>query len=655
MHKEKELREFKTILFLGVLLLSLFCFSQAEEMMCISCHGDEGLETEDEEGNTISLYIDPEIFQGSIHEGFTCVDCHAGVKDEFHEEKPGKVDCGICHEDVISEYKESFHAKKYNEGVKNAPWCKDCHGSHDIRSMDDPGSVTYRMNIPQMCGSCHADTGMARKYDLTKKDPYRLYLESIHGKELEKGTDVVAICVDCHPSHSLKQSTDPTSLIYRYNIPSTCGSCHPDDYEVFRESIHGQAVQARNPKAPVCTDCHSEHSIQPSWVKTSTVSPSHISKTTCPWCHSSEVITDKYGLVTQRVTKYLDSYHGVDSRAGRREVANCASCHGYHDIRPPGDPESTVNPANLSKTCGKCHPNAGENFAKGKIHITVSPQSEVGVYVVRRIYTVLIVLIIGGMLLHNALIIFKAVRDRYRETKGGRVVRFNRSEIIQHLLLFITFTVLAISGFALRFPDAWWAKWMVSSETGAAFRSNIHRIAAVIFILVCLYNLYYMLFTRRGKAQLRAIIPVPSDLMLVTRNISYFLGLKKERPKFDRYAYMEKAEYWALIWGAVVMVVTGFPLWFEDFFLRFMPIWLINIFKAVHFYEALLASSAIVVWHFFFVFFEPESYPVNFSMLTGRITEKELEEKHQAEYERLKAKERTTPEEKGNAENQNNS
>jgi formate dehydrogenase gamma subunit len=638
------LKRYSLLLILGLILVLTPNLSWAEKGMCISCHGEKDLETTDEEGKTVSLYVDPGIVENSIHGAFTCVDCHEGVKNEFHEEKPGKVDCGTCHGDVQEEYRNSFHGKKYLQGIKDAPWCQDCHGSHDIKSVDDPQSAAYRLNIPRMCGNCHTDTGAAKKYNIGGGDVYTLYTKSIHGKALQEGELIAAVCSDCHPSHTLKEDTDTTSLTYRYNIPNTCGKCHPADEEVYLESVHGKGVLAKNPKAPVCTDCHSEHSIQPPWVKTSTVYPANISKTTCPWCHSAEVITDKYGLVTKRVTKYLDSYHGVDSRAGRTKVANCASCHGYHDIRPSSDPRSSINPANLSKTCGNCHPNAGENFARGKIHLAVSPQGETGVNIIRRIYIVLIVLVIGGMLLHNALIILKAIRNRYKEAREGTVVRFNRSEIIQHLLLFITFTVLAVSGFALRFPDSWWARWMVSSETGAVFRSNIHRVAAVIFILTCLYNLYYMLFNRRGKAQLRAIFPTPGDIALLVQNINYFLGLQKERPKFDRYAYMEKAEYWALIWGAVVMVITGFPMWFENFFLKFIPTWLLNIFRAVHFYEAILASTAIVVWHFFFVFLEPESYPINFSMLTGRITQNELEEKHTAEYERLTAKQKAPPE-----------
>ncbi|MCJ7498551.1 MAG: cytochrome c3 family protein [candidate division Zixibacteria bacterium] len=636
------MRKYKIVFLLTLISLFIAISAQAKEIKCLSCHGAKDLVKTDEYGKKVSLYADPSIIKGSIHEDLTCIDCHSEVKDEAHMVKPGMVQCGRCHKATLLKYRESFHGRKYLEGIKDAPWCQDCHGSHNIRGEDDPKSLTYRLNIPKMCGNCHADTSMAKKYNIPVENPYKLYHESIHGKAIEeKGLINSAVCNDCHESHSLKEATDTSSLIYRYNVPSTCGKCHYGDYQVFKESIHGQAVLARNPEAPVCTDCHSEHSIQPPWVKTSTVYPANISRTTCPWCHSAEVVTDRYGLVSRRVTKYLDSYHGVDSRAGRNEVANCASCHGYHDIRPSTDPKSSINLANLPKTCGNCHPNAGENFAKGKIHINISPKRDMGVYTVRRIYTILIILIIGGMVLHNALIIFKRVREKYKEAKEGTVIRFNRGEIIQHLLLLITFATLVISGFALRFPDAWWAKWMLRSEAGAHFRSDVHRVAAVIFILVSLYHIYYLISTKRGRAQLRALFPTPNDLSLLIQNINYQLGLVKERPEFDRYAYMEKAEYWALIWGTIVMVITGFPMWFENFFLKYMPTWLLNVFKAIHFYEAILATTAILIWHMFFMIFEPESYPVNFGMMFGRITEKELEEKHPAEYERLKAKDKS--------------
>ena len=611
----------------------------AQESGCLSCHGNKDLVKVDEQGNQISLYIDQPVIKGSIHGTLRCADCHREVKDELHMQKPQPVDCGSCHQKELELYRESFHGQKYLEGIKDAPWCQDCHGSHDIRGVNDPQSITYRLNLPKMCAVCHQDPQIVKRYRIPVKEPYKIYHQSIHGIAIEKmGLIKAAVCSDCHGSHTLKPAQDPQSEIYKYNIPLTCGKCHFGIWKTYEESVHGKALAFKAPNAPTCIDCHSEHYILPKGYKASTVYGATISGYTCPQCHSAETITDKYGMVTQRVTKYLDSYHGVESRAGRRVVANCASCHGYHDIRPSTDLKSSINPVNIPQTCGKCHPQAGENFAKGKVHLAISPKAEIGVYIVKRIYIVLIVLIIGGMLMHNSVILFKRVKEKYQESKKGTIVRFNQFEIVQHLILMITFTVLAISGFALRFPNSWWASWMVHSEEGAIFRSQIHRVAAVVFILVCLYNLYYMLFTSRGQSQLKAIFPIPKDLTLVLHNINYHLGLVKDRPPFEHYDYTEKAEYWALVWGAIVMTATGFPMWFENFFLQFIPRWLLNVFRAIHFYEALLASLAILVWHMFFMIFEPETYPVNSSMLTGRITLKELKQKHFKEYERLKAK-----------------
>ena len=167
-------------------------------------------------------------------------------------------------------------------------------------------------------------------------------------------------------------------------------------------------------------------------------------------------------------------------------------------------------------------------------------------------------------------------------------------------------------------------------------RAMVHRIAGSIFVIICLYNLFYMLFTARGRQQLRAIFPTPQDLLQAIQNVLCKLGLLKSKPKFDHYDYGEKAEYWALVWGGFVMIATGFVLWFPNLFLGFMPKWLLDVCKAIHFYEALLATLAIVVWHFYFVFLSPESYPVNWGMLTGKISKHELKEKHSAEYEKLK-------------------
>jgi len=115
------------------------------------------------------------------------------------------------------------------------------------------------------------------------------------------------------------------------------------------------------------------------------------------------MIVEKYGMRTQRLTTFEDSFHGLALRSGRLQVANCGSCHGVHNILPSSDPNSMIHPANLAATCGSCHPNAGENFAKGQVHLTEEHVTGKTVAIVRAIYIGLIVVVIGGMILHNGL------------------------------------------------------------------------------------------------------------------------------------------------------------------------------------------------------------------------------------------------------------
>ncbi len=102
---------------------------------------------------------------------------------------------------------------------------------------------------------------------------------------------------------------------------------------------------------------------------------------------------------------------------------------------------------------------------------------------------------------------------------------------------------------------------------------------------------------------------------------------------------MEKAEYWALVWGTAVMVVTGFILWFEDIATTFMPRWLWEVFAVVHLYEAILAVLAIVVWHFYYVFINPDEAPMSLTWLSGRMTHKELAKVHPEEYSQIQVEE----------------
>ncbi len=635
-------RNAKSLIFLSLTLIFSFLFTSggftqtAED--CLICHGDESLTMEDSTGKEISLFVDESVFANSVHQMLSCVGCHVGVEADMHETPLSPVNCGMCHADATELYRAGYHGQKRLEGVADAPTCGDCHSYHNIRSVDDPEADTYRGNEPKMCGKCHG--GEKNVCDKCGKcpGPYGKYMQSVHGKALVEENLGVAVCSDCHRSHDLKPSSDPTSYSHRSNVASTCGQCHPMEEEEYSQDIHGTAVKKGDPNAPVCTDCHTTHAIKSSADENSSTYTANLSKVTCVYCHSREKLVKKYGYVSQKTTPYLDMYHGVGSRSGDTTTASCVSCHTSHNIRPESDPLSTINKANLPQTCGQCHEGAGSNYAKGSIHIDATSKKDIEVYWVRRIYLLLIIMVIGGMLAHNGVIMIRYARERYREAKSGKVIRWKTVEVLWHSLLMLSFTTLVITGFAYRFPDSWWSSWLTHSPAAFAARGVAHRVAGVVFIGLFVFAFLRSGFTKRGRQQIIAKFPILSDTTNVIQNLLYSFGLSSRHPEFDRYDYTEKAEYWALMWGGFVMIITGFPLWFETFFLGFIPKWLLDIAKAIHYYEAILATLAIVVWHFFYMFVHPENYPLNFTGLTGTMTEEEYMEKHPADYEKMIAR-----------------
>jgi formate dehydrogenase gamma subunit len=381
------------------------------------------------------------------------------------------------------------------------------------------------------------------------------------------------------------------------------------------------------------------------------VAQQNVSEKVCGPCHSSVRLTEKFGISSDRYSAYNDSYHGLAVRSGGVSAANCASCHSVHDILPSSDPMSSIHKENLATTCGTCHPGANENFAKGKVHITGSKQDDKLIYWISTIYIFMIVGTIGAMSIHNFLDWIRKLINRFQERykpvskaprprKTNLYVRMTLNERIQHILLAVSFLVLVFTGFMLKFPDAFWVIWIreIGGEPIFAMRGLVHRIAAVVMVADSLYHTYYIIFTKRGRQFIRDIMFRLQDIRDMIRVLRYNLGLSKIRPKFDRFNYIEKSEYWALIWGTVVMTVTGFALWFENQFMGWFSKLFVDVCETIHYFEAWLAFLAIVVWHFYYVIFNPDVYPMSFAWLTGKITEEEMEHEHPLELERIKEK-----------------
>ena len=283
---------------------------------CTLCHGKSEFRKILVDGKIRDLFATADSLKGSVHEKKTCMDCHFDISEIPHRERPRRVTCTHCH---------------YKGNAEGAP---------------------------------QSDASLA-------------YFDSVHGKAIARGNVKAPLCQDCHGSHGILKAKNEGAAVSQKNVAETCGHCHIEIYAQYKTSIHGVAMAKGIKEAPSCTGCHGEHMIYSPKDPKSTVYATHVAAQ-CSTCHGSISIMGKFGIETEQVATYKESFHGVANQFGSRTVANCASCHGTHEIRPAADPLSTVNPANVPKTCGKCHPGANPNFAVGKMHID-SKKKEAGI------------------------------------------------------------------------------------------------------------------------------------------------------------------------------------------------------------------------------------------------------------------------------------
>ena len=604
---------------------------EEEPASCLSCHAEGATRTGAPEGKRVH----PGAFLQAVHRK-SCLQCHEDMEDVPHtKKKADPVNCGNCHEKAVLKFQQTPHGKLPTSGVEKGPVCASCHPPHAVFDEKDDRSSLNKKSLPKTCGQCHDGTAPdgARGVPKTVAD----YEKSVHGIEvLAKHNDKAPGCTDCHPVHEMRYGSDPASKTFKPAVPKLCGTCHEKIAAEYDHSIHGVALARGRMEAPACTDCHSEHSIGRPGNSDSTVNQRHVSQT-CANCHAAERVIRKYGMAADRVATYRDSYHGLADQNGSSAAANCASCHGFHDVLPSSDPRSRIHKSNLLATCSRCHEGATAGFVEGRVHATPDQEKDKAAYWVRFIYMFLIPLTVGGMLLHNAVIILKYVRDKYRAQKARtQYVRFTPIEVVQHTGLAVSFILLGVTGFALTYPKSAWAEGLVAIGMDEQVRGWIHRGAAVVFTVTAVLHVIYALGTRHGRYSMGRMIPRVQDLRDAGRNMAWHLGLSREKPRFDRFDYTMKVEYWALVWGGFVMLATGAMLWFKVEATHVMPRWMVYVAERVHFYEAILAVSAILVWHFFFVIFHPAEYPMSLTWMTGTVTEHEMEHAHPVEYERIK-------------------
>ena len=458
---------------------------------------------------------------------------------------------------------------------------------------------------------------IAKILNIPIKDPFALYQKSVHYQALNKGQNAPT-CVSCHGIHNIVRSSEYDSSIYKGNIPKTCGTCHTKAYHDYTGSQHWRAFLLGIEESPVCNDCHLEHSILPPKNPQSPVYAKNIAKT-CTGCHETQRIVDRYGIASMRLSTYDSSYHGLAMKAGNLTAANCSSCHGHHKILPSTDPHSSTNAKNLPVTCGQCHPGVSKSIPIGKIHGESSSKTML-FKIVTTIYIYLISLTVGGMLVYCFLDFQKKVRypEIYKSKKEEHYyIKFNLLDRLLHGIHLVAFFVLVYTGFAHHYPEALWAKPIVDWH-GDAVRAVAHRTSGFIIIAIFIFQFIIYAFTKYGREQFRALLPRCKDIKDAFILFLYNVGILNYKPTHERFNFIEKFEYWALVWGNIIMGLTGLALWFENRSLHIMAKWWLDLFILIHFYEAILAALAILVWHLYWTVFDPEVYPFSMSMWNGK-------------------------------------
>jgi len=593
-------------IFTTSLLLVMPAAAAEEEHSCNDCHE-----------------VDVVQFESTPHGSTECLDCHVGA-DRRHRRGLDPVDCGACHGEIVAEQSVSVHGPDGVQHYPDAelPSCAGCHGNtHTMTVTSDPASMVHASRLGETCGTCHG-SGKPAPVGVRTIRPIEAYTASVHADAVVEGGDG-ASCSSCHTAHSPLPVTDPASSIHRSNVSSTCGACHTEITAQFDQSIHGLAASAGVVDSPVCTDCHGEHRILGVRADGSPVSATNIPIRVCGPCHADLRLGEKYGLPADQVPSYEESYHGLASRGGRQQVANCASCHGVHFILPSSDPNSYVHPDNLAETCGKCHAGAGTQFSIDPVHVLAESTPNVVAYWIRAIYIPLIWITVLGMLLHNLLDLVRKTRDpqpRLRRPPEHFSVKERLSVPfrVAHAVAAVSFIVLVFTGFALNYPESWWAGLLLLGGEDGELRGLLHRVAAVGLMGAFLFHFVHLAVSASARRQIATLLPGTTDIREFVHRVGYNLGLRPEPPAPVRVGYVEKVEYWAALWGTLITAVTGLVLWFETFTLTWLPGWVPEAATVLHFLEAILATLAIAVWHFYFVIFDPAVYPMDTAWLTGK-------------------------------------
>lgn len=335
---------------------------------CLECHGKPGLSMKLDNGDELSLTVDPQMYDGSVHGkgGYACVQCHTTVGNYPHPPFTA--------------------ADRRDASLKLYPACYRCHSG---------------------------------EYEKTQ--------DSVHAAALAAGKREAAICTDCHTAHAVRQLSDPKTGQplpgTRTWIAQTCAQCHNAIYQEYLTSVHGSAlVGDGNPDVPTCIDCHGVHNIGNPLTNAFRLNSPEL----CAKCHTDPKRMTKYGISTQVLNTYVADFHGTTVNIFQNESPDaptnkpvCFDCHGVHNITRVDDPQKgLLVEQNLLARCKVCHPDATANFPTAWLsHYVPSAKHNSIVYYVGLFYKLLIPTVLGGMALLVVMDFGRSWLNRYQRAQ----------------------------------------------------------------------------------------------------------------------------------------------------------------------------------------------------------------------------------------------
>ena len=608
----------RTACVLGVLLACAGA-AWAEDESCLACHADRDALAKartDPARPLGPLLLDRARYARSVHATRGCGECHFDYDRHPHPSDAETVACAECHEDAGKTLEAGVHGSGHAT-------CGSCHGVHDVLEASARDSRLHPLNVTRTCGACHFDVDAATA---TPEELLRQrYSDDTHGVgTLRHGLVVSATCVSCHGGHDVRPSSDPASRVAPGNVDATCGACHVGILEQYAASVHHGAENGAT-----CTHCHRPHDIRPPDGRFR-----QDSIETCGGCHA-----ERFGTFRQ-------TYHGKVSRLGESgRAATCASCHGAHDVRPASDPASRIHPSNLVATCGACHEGAHEEFTRYQVH--ADPTDGERYPGLHAVHVGMLGLLVGTFVLAglHALLWFarSLVAKEWRRpppVAGGRTIRrWTRLWTALHVGMMTSFLGLGVTGLPLYYSESGWALALMRFFGGPPAAGLVHRASAVLMgatIAAYLGNVAWRFLVKRERGLFlgpNSMVPRRKDFQDLAGNIKWFFG-RGPKPRFDRWTYWEKFDFWAVFWGIAVIGGSGLVLWFPVAATRILPAWAINVATVVHGHEAILAIGFIFSIHVFHTHLRPDKFPMDLVFFTGRMSEEEFRHERPEEYAR---------------------